>query len=438
MKTLNDHTFRIGNSEYRPILIGAMGVDISTKALAVTAADMGAIGHISDAMITVVTDRHLGTDYLSKKYQNNRQHKESWDKSAVCFDLQQVREACRIYAEDVMAAKTGTGAIFANCMEKLTMKEDKPSLSARLNGLLDGGIDGITLAAGLHTGSFAMMQGHPRFHEARLGIIVSSVRALRIFLLKSKKTGRLPDYVVVEGPLAGGHLGFAAADLNQHTLKELVTGVCDFIEKENLDIPVIAAGGIFTGADAVEMLSCGAQAVQVATRFTISKESGLPHDVKQAYIRACDEDIVVSDISPTGYPMRLLKQSPTLGKGGRPNCERFGYLLTNSGTCAYIDAYLKEKEKGGAISVQDKICMCTAMQTYQCWTCGATTSRLKTTVKKQANGEYVLPSAKEILNDYLYNVVDNAADSVVDTEETDSAIAYRPEKSQVTFAVRRV
>ena len=106
--------------------------------------------------------------------------------------------------------------------------------------------------------------------------------------------------------------------------------------------------------------------------------------------------------------MRLLRQSPTLGKGGRPNCEAFGYLLTNDGTCKYIDAYLREKAKGGVISVEDKICMCTAMRNYQCWTCGATTSRLKTTVKKQTNGEYELPSAEEILNDYLYTSATNA------------------------------
>ncbi len=402
MKKLNDYTFSIGHSEYKPLVIGAMGVDISTKSLALAAAKAGCIGHISDAMITVVTDRHLGTDFVVQKYKLNQKYRDNWDKSEVCFDLAQVREASRIYAEDVMKDKSGPGAIFANCMEKLTMNEDKPTLAARLNGLLDGGIDGITLAAGLHMGSFAMMQDHPRFHQAKLGIIVSSARALRVFLLKNKKTGRLPDYVVVEGPLAGGHLGFSMEEIKKHTLQELVVEVRDFVEKAGLEIPVIAAGGIFTGHDAVEMLDLGAQAVQVATRFTIAKECGLPDSVKQAYISARDEDIVVRGISPTGYPMRLLRQSPTLGKGGRPNCEAFGYLLTNNGTCAYIDSYLREKAKGGTISVQDKICMCSAMRSYQCWTCGATTSRLKNTVKQLPSGAYELPSAKEILDSYLF------------------------------------
>jgi NAD(P)H-dependent flavin oxidoreductase YrpB (nitropropane dioxygenase family) len=404
MKKLNDYTLSIGTSKYKPVVIGAMGVDISTKELALIAAEMGGIGHISDAMITVVTDRHLGTNFVSDKLTQNRHHKENWDKSEVCFDLNQVREATRIYAEDVMKAKKGPGAVFANCMEKLTMNEDKPTLTARLNGLLDGGIDGITLAAGLHMGSFAMIEKHPRFREAKLGIIVSSARALRIFLLKSKKTKRRPDYVIVEGPLAGGHLGFAAEDLKKHTLASLVVEVRNFMQEEGLDIPIIAAGGIFTGKDAVEMLEIGADAVQVATRFTITKECGLPYNAKQAYIKARKEDIVVRGISPTGYPMRLLRQSPTLGKGGRPNCEAFGYLLTNSGTCAYIDAYLREKAKGGTtIAVHDKICMCTAMRNYQCWTCGATTYRLKDTVKQLPNGEYALPSAKTVLEDYLYN-----------------------------------
>ena len=417
MKKLNDYLLKIGKFEYKPLIIGAMGVDISTKSLALAAAEAGCIGHISDAMITVVTDRHYGTHYVNDKLKRYQSQRGNWDKSSICFDLDEVREAARLYAEDVMRDKRGSGAIFANCMEKLTMNEDKPTLAARLNGLLDGGIDGITLAAGLHMGSFAMMQEHPRFHEAKLGIIVSSARALRIFLLKNKKSGRLPDFVIVEGPLAGGHLGFSIAELKKHTLQGLVKEVCEFIEKADLDIPVIAAGGVFSGGDALEMIECGAKAVQVATRFTISKESGLPDKAKQAYLRARDEDIVVRGISPTGYPMRLLRQSPTLGKGGRPNCEAFGYLLTNNGTCTYIDAYLREAAKGEPISVQDKICMCTAMRNYQCWTCGATTSRLKHTAKQLPNGEYELPSAHEIIRDYLYNT--SAADapiSLVDSQ----------------------
>lgn len=327
MKKLNDFSLKIGQSEYKALVIGAMGVDISTKSLALAAAKVGCIGHISDAMITVVTDRYYDTKFVSEKLKLNRQHRDNWDKSGVCFNLEQVREATKLYASDVMAAKEGTGAVFANCMEKLTMKEDRPTLSARLNGLLDGGIDGITLAAGLHMGSFAMIKEHPRFRQAKLGIIVSSARALRIFLLKNKKTDRLPDFIVVEGPLAGGHLGFSMDDLKKHTLQGLVREVCAYLEKEGLDIPVIAAGGVFNGADAVEMLDTGAQGVQVATRFAIAKESGLPDNAKQAYINANDEDIVVRGISPTGYPCGFFDRVRPLEKGGVPTVRRLDIYL---------------------------------------------------------------------------------------------------------------
>jgi nitronate monooxygenase len=137
-----------------------------------------------------------------------------------------------------------------------------------MTAALDAGIDGITLAAGLHLGSFALIEDHPRFRDAKLGIIVSSVRALQLFLKKSARTNRLPDYVVVEGPLAGGHLGFGM-DWAQYDLATIVAEVIKYLKDEQLDIPVIPAGGIFTGTDAARFLEAGAAAVQVATRFTV-------------------------------------------------------------------------------------------------------------------------------------------------------------------------
>jgi hypothetical protein len=104
------------------------------------------------------------------------------------------------------------------------------------------------------------MADHPRFREAKLGIIVSSVRALQLFLRKNSKLDRLPDYIIVEGPLAGGHLGFGMdwAEYDLHTImdEELLA----YMKAEQLDIPLIAAGGIFTGSDAVGFLEKGAAA----------------------------------------------------------------------------------------------------------------------------------------------------------------------------------
>src|SRR5450756_1398941 len=181
-----------------------------------------------------------------------------------------------------MAAKRGDGMIFVNCMEKLTMNSPRETLRVRLCGALDAGIDGITLSAGLHLGSFSLMEDNPRFRDAKLGIIVSSVRALQLFIRKNARLNRLPDFVVVEGPLAGGHLGFGL-DWAQYDLATIIAEVIKYVKDEQLDIPVIAAGGIFTGSDAVSFLESGSAAVQVATRFTVANECGLPAKVKQEY-----------------------------------------------------------------------------------------------------------------------------------------------------------
>ena len=105
------------------------------------------------------------------------------------------------------------------------------------------------LSAGLHLGSFALMEDHPRFRDAKLGIIVSSVRALQLFLRKTARLNRLPDFVVIEGPLAGGHLGFGM-DWAQYDLRTIVAEIAAWMKTEELTIPLIAAGGIFTGSDA--------------------------------------------------------------------------------------------------------------------------------------------------------------------------------------------
>jgi NAD(P)H-dependent flavin oxidoreductase YrpB (nitropropane dioxygenase family) len=275
----------------------------------------------------------------------------------------------------------------------------------RLTAALDAGIDGITLSAGLHLGSFALIEDHPRFRDAKLGIIVSSPRALAMFLRKNARLNRLPDFVIVEGPLAGGHLGFGM-DWAKYDLATIMGEVLTFLKNEHLDIPVIAAGGIFTGSDAAAFLEQGAAAVQVATRFTVTKECGLPDKVKQDYFVANEEDIEVNTLSPTGYPMRMLKGSPGIGSGIRPNCEAYGYLLDANGRCAYIDAYNREVElHPGAkkISVKDKTCLCTHMRNFDIWTCGHYTYRLKDTTLRQPDGSYQILSAEHVFHDYQFS-----------------------------------
>jgi len=403
MKKLDDYRLKFNGRDYLPIIIGGMGVDISATGLALAAARLGGIGHISDAMLPTVVDQERRTSFVRDKLQKYKFNVASSDKSMVQFDLEDLARATRMHVSSVMEAKKGPGMVFLNCMEKLTMNNPGGTLKTRLESAMDAGIDGITLSAGLHLGSFALIEDHPRFRDVKLGIIVSSARALNLLLKKAARTQRLPDYVIVEGPLAGGHLGFGM-DWADYDLKTIVTEVVAFLAEKGLDIPVIAAGGVFTGSDAVDYLDLGCAGVQCATRFTITRECGLPGPVKQEYVNAVEEDIVVNTISPTGYPMRMLQRSPAIGSGIRPNCEAYGYLLDRNGHCAYIDAYnavvaTNPKE----VKVLDKTCLCTAMRRFKVWTCGHYTYRLKETTNLLADGTYELPSAEHVLGDYLYS-----------------------------------
>jgi NAD(P)H-dependent flavin oxidoreductase YrpB (nitropropane dioxygenase family) len=411
MKRLDDFRLRFGTEEYVPIMIGGMGVDISTAELALEAARLGGIGHISDAMVQDVSDRRFDTSFVKEKTKLYKHNIDNSDKTVVQFDLDRLAEATKLHVGKTMQAKQGPGMIFINCMEKLTMNGPKETLSVRLNSALDAGIDGITLSAGLHMGSFALMADHPRFREAKLGIIVSSVRALQLFLRKTARLNRLPDFIIIEGPLAGGHLGFGL-DWAQFDLATIVKEIVQYLADEKLAIPLVAAGGIFTGSDAVRFMELGASAVQVATRFTVAHECGLPSKVKQEYYRASEEDIIVNTVSPTGYPMRMLKSTPAIGSGIRPNCEAYGYLLDGNGGCAYINAYneqIKIHPDGKNISVVDKTCLCTHMRNYNCWTCGSTTNRLKDTTRRLPDGTYMELSAEHIFRDYQFSVNDEIA-----------------------------
>ncbi len=405
---MNVDNFRLqlGGKEYVPIIIGGMGVNISTTELALSAEKLGGIGHISDALVTYVCDRLFSTSFVSKKRKKYAIYSASPDKSGVLFDLEELAEAQQKYIEHTISQKTGNGAVFLNCMEKLTMNSGVETLKVRLSAAMDAGIDGLTLAAGLNLRTLDLIQDHPRFRDVNIGIIISSVRALSIFLKRAIRLNRLPDYIIVEGPLAGGHLGFGPADWHTFDLKTIFSEVLAFLKKECLNIPVIPAGGIFTGSDAVDYMELGAAGVQVATRFTISKEAGLPNDVKQHYINAKEEDIVVNMASTTGYPMRMLTSSPTLRYAIKPNCEGLGYLLENGGKCTYIDEYynaLAERKAGEPLVIKEKTCLCTGMANYDCWTCGHTTYRLKETTRQLSNGKWQLPTAADIFRDYQFS-----------------------------------
>ena len=396
IRYLDDFTLTLGRQEYLPLLVGGMGVDISTPALVLAISQLGGIAHLSDAMLPTVVDRHFGTRFVQRKRERFARTGER------DFDLTELRNATDQYIGAVMSAKSGPGAIFLNVMEKLTMGDARLTLQTRLAAAMDAGIDGLTLSAGLHLGSLDLIKDHPRFHDVKLGIIVSSVRALKIFLHRAARVNRMPDYIVIEGPLAGGHLGFPL-NWQDFDLATIVAEVQRLLAQEGLCIPVIPAGGIFTGAEAVAFLEQGAMAVQVATRFAITRECGLPDAVKQAFLAARPEDVEVNMVSPTGYPMRMLKSSPAIGTLVRPMCESFGYGLDCRGECSYRTAFFQETEAGNVARQAEKICLCTMMHGYKVWTCGQNVSRLKETTLRLPDGSYQLPSAAEVFLDYLHH-----------------------------------
>lgn len=403
---LKDLRIRLKDKEYVPLMVGGMGVNISTAEMVLAVEKLGGIAHISDAMQMDLSDRLYGTDFTAKKVKRYYGCQKNPDKSDNHFDLNDVREASLRYVGDVMSRATGKGLVFLNCMEKLTYNAPHESLGVRLNAALDAGIDGITLSAGLHLSSFNLMSENKRFNDALLGIVVSSVRALNLFLNRNRRLNRLPDYIVVEGPLAGGHLGFGE-DWREFSLEDIVRDVKAYLAHNHLNIPVFAAGGIFTGGEAVRMIKeVGADGVQVATRFTISKECGLPDAVKTAYINAKEDDIEVNHLSATGYLMRMLKSSPAIKMRVPPNCEPYGYML-KEGKCPYLTQWWDMMTKKAMPKPEEmKCCLCTHMKLYNVWTCGAKTFRLKETTVKLPNGQWYFPSAEEIYIDYITSTGD--------------------------------
>jgi nitronate monooxygenase len=198
-------------------------------------------------------------------------------------------------------------------------------------GAIAGGVDALVLGAGLPT----TLPESVATSEVGLIPIVSSVKALRIIYKRwTERLKRIPDAVVLEGPLAGGHLGFAHADIkkDEFRMENIFGPVKEFAQKHG-DFPVIVAGGIYYHEDIVRWINeMGADGVQMGTRFAATHESGASADFKQAIINCQEEDIIVSKKpgSPCGLPFRIIKSSPgyqtALDQARPPKCNR-GFVL---------------------------------------------------------------------------------------------------------------
>ena len=264
-----------------PIIQGGMGVGISLSSLASSVANAGGIGVIATAGIGQF-EPDLNTNF-----------KEA-NKRALQKEIRKAR------------AKTG-GIIGVNIMVALSDYDDLVQCS------VDEGANMLFLGAGLPV---KLPNTLPLDRLGELATkfvpIVSSGRAAKIiFKSWAKRYSHVPDAVVVEGPLAGGHLGFKKEQIDdpdyslEKILPEVISAVKPYREQFNKSIPVIAAGGIYTGADIHKFMQLGAQGVQMGTRFVATYECDASLEYKEAYLKCKKEDIVIID-SPVGLPGRAI------------------------------------------------------------------------------------------------------------------------------------
>ena len=278
-----------------------MGVGVSLSPLASAVARHGGLGIVSSACL----DRLL-TKRTGKKF-------GTYDAAY----------------EEVSLAKAAGGFAGINIMRALVHDYDDS-----VRGALDAGADAIISGAGLPLNLPAIQSSG----DTALIPIVSSVRALDIICKKWEKLSYRPDAIVLEGPLAGGHLGFKMDQINLecNTLENLLPPIKDMAKKFG-DFPVIVAGGIYTYEDIVKFMNMGADGVQMGTRFLVTTESNASEAYKQAVINAREEDIIVAHDpgSPCGLPFRVIRHSPmyvsALKRMRQPKCDK-GYVLLKDST----------------------------------------------------------------------------------------------------------
>ncbi|MFZ0242755.1 MAG: nitronate monooxygenase family protein [Desulfobacterales bacterium] len=274
---------RIGDLVSRlPIVQGGMGVRISMARLAAAVANEGGIGVISAAVPGI--------------------HEPDFTTNSAEANIRALRNEIR------KARKMTDGVLGVNVMVALT------DFGAMVRTSIEEGIDIIFSGAGLPLDLPGYLVGKAK---TKLAPIVSSGRAAKILCQKwLSRFNYLPDAMVVEGPKAGGHIGFKADQIDDpgFTLDHLVTDVIAALKPYEAEhkkkIPVIAAGGIYSGKDIHTYLELGAAGVQLGTRFVATHECDADDAFKQAYVASREEDMVVIK-SPVGMPGRAIRNEFT-------------------------------------------------------------------------------------------------------------------------------
>lgn len=279
MNTAKIKELKIGDLTAKiPIIQGGMGVGISMSRLASAVANEGGIGVIATACIGM-----LEPDFRKNFLEANIR--------ALRSEIRKARELTRgILGVNIMVALTN----FAD-MVKTAIEEE---------------VDIIFSGAGLPLNLPQFLEGSKK---TKLVPIVSSARAAGAIIKRwLGKYNYLPDAIVVEGPMAGGHLGFKKEQISDpdYLLEKLVPEVIEetkqFEETNGKTIPVIAAGGIYTGEDIFKFLQLGASGVQMGTRFVTTHECDASLNFKQAYLDSSKDDLVIIE-SPVGMPGRAIR-----------------------------------------------------------------------------------------------------------------------------------
>ena len=283
----------------KPVIQGGMGVGISLHRLAGAVAKAGGVGLISAAQIGFTEP-----DFA--------EHPEEANARAIHKELKLARE---IAPEGVI----GFNIMVATKHYDRWVKE---AVKAGADIIVSGAGLPVTLPEHVKE-AYEEMGGEPE-RRVKLAPIVSTAKSANVICrLWDRKYHMAPDLVVIEGPLAGGHLGFSLEQLSQYgadtkdvpatydraaydeEIKAILKVVKGFGDKYGVKIPVVVAGGIYTHEDLLHQLELGADGVQVATRFVTTEECDAPLAYKEAYIQAKKEDIVIIK-SPVGMPGRAI------------------------------------------------------------------------------------------------------------------------------------
>ena len=271
---------KLGNKQSKyPIIQGGMGVGVSLHKLAGTVSKEGGIGIIATADI----------GYQEEDFDRNPREANL---RAIVKEIKKAREIAgedKILGVNIMVALSNYKEIVKECVKSK--------------------IDLIISGAGIPKELPEYVKGS----NTKIAPIVSSLRCCKLIVKHwLKKYQYLPDMIVIEGPEAGGHLGYKKEELEESEkpkLEEITKEIIDYIkqiEEENQKkIPVIVAGGIWDNKDIQKFLNLGASGVQMATRFVATYECDASEKFKQAYINAKKEDIAIIN-SPVGMPGRAI------------------------------------------------------------------------------------------------------------------------------------